>query len=225
MRPFTVGALFILLGIILLQVAFSDKEGKCKYSETFAPCRILQRGCQGDGSCRGREKCCQAECTMECVGPEYKEAKCKYYDTFAPCRILQRGFQEDPSCPGKEKCCQVECAMKCVGPNFKPGSCPNRPSVCPTNIQNGCNTDQDCSGNRKCYHICGYRCTEPVPDEKRGQCPHFRNPNPYAFFPCRKLNTTACKTDEHCGGQQKCCKEYCVHKCRDPVEPTYPFIP
>ncbi|XP_073485096.1 supwaprin-a-like [Aquarana catesbeiana] len=115
MRPFTVGALFILLGIILLQAAFADKEGKFKYYETFAPCRIVERECEGDASCPGRQKCRKVKCTMKCVDPKYKEGKCKY-NIFAPCRIEQGQCEEDESCPGKQKCCNVRCAMRCVDP-------------------------------------------------------------------------------------------------------------
>ncbi|PIO23456.1 hypothetical protein AB205_0086410 [Aquarana catesbeiana] len=69
MRPSTVGALFILLGIILLQAASADKKGQCKFYETFAPCQSITRKCHGDAFCPGKQKCCNVHCTMKCDDP------------------------------------------------------------------------------------------------------------------------------------------------------------
>ncbi|XP_040203981.1 auswaprin-a-like [Rana temporaria] len=53
--------------------------------------------------------------------------------------------------------------------------------------------------------------------EKSGLCPYVGVPNTIMLFRCLSVNDTVCKNDEDCEGQQKCCSESCVNRCRDPV--------
>ncbi|XP_073485099.1 WAP four-disulfide core domain protein 12-like [Aquarana catesbeiana] len=51
--------------------------------------------------------------------------------------------------------------------------------------------------------------------EESGQCPYYKKNE---LVKCGSFDKIACETDEDCGGQQKCCRELCTFKCKDPVE-------
>ncbi|XP_077345447.1 uncharacterized protein LOC143989249 isoform X3 [Lithobates pipiens] len=161
MRPSMVGALFVLLGIILLQVASADKRGSCP---NITPrCAFIKNTCKSDENCPGNKKCCNI-CGYNCEDPvPDKKGKCKFYETFAPCQSITRKCKGDAFCPGKQKCCNVRCTMKCDDPQYKRGSCPNIQTTCDKPIENTCKNDQDCEEDEKCCDICGYNCQKPVP--------------------------------------------------------------
>ncbi|XP_040203352.1 WAP four-disulfide core domain protein 12-like [Rana temporaria] len=50
--------------------------------------------------------------------------------------------------------------------------------------------------------------------ETIGQCPYYKMNE---LVRCDSYDTTACKTDDNCGGLQKCCREICTFKCKYPV--------
>ncbi|XP_040203970.1 WAP four-disulfide core domain protein 8-like isoform X1 [Rana temporaria] len=269
MRPSAIGALSVLLGIILLQVAFAEKIGSCprvyvrcssdKNNDTCKTdedclqdqkccqtcgfnCEVpvsdkpgscpnimvkcatpIEDTCKNDDDCEEDLKCCNL-CGYNCRKPvPDKEGQCKFYETFAPCSSVRKACKGDAFCPNKQKCCNVRCTMECDDPQSekKKGQCPyfkdNELVRCGFVKKTICDIDEDCGGLQKCCReLCTNQCRDPVA-EKSGQCPHVGIPNTHARFVCLKINQTACKTDEDCGGQQKCCSEYCVNKCKEPV--------
>ncbi|XP_077345448.1 uncharacterized protein LOC143989249 isoform X4 [Lithobates pipiens] len=159
MRPSMVGALFVLLGIILLQVASADKSGSCP---NITPrCAFIKNTCKSDENCPGNKKCCNI-CGYNCEDPvPDKRGSCP--NITPRCAFIKNTCKSDENCPGNKKCCNI-CGYNCEDPvPDKRGSCPNIQTTCDKPIENTCKNDQDCEEDEKCCDICGYNCQKPVP--------------------------------------------------------------
>ncbi|XP_077341360.1 uncharacterized protein LOC143986826 [Lithobates pipiens] len=190
------------------------KPGTCPNIK--ANCASVKNTCKSDQDCDGNKKCCNL-CGYNCQKPvPDKPGSCP--NIMAKCAFIKNTCKSDQDCDGNKKCCNM-CGYNCQKPvPDKKGQCKLYETFAPCrSINRKCQGDAFCPGKQKCCNVqCTMKCDDPK-SEKNGQCPHVGIPNTHAFFVCRKINTTACKTDEECGGQQKCCSEYCVNKCKDPV--------
>ncbi|XP_073480889.1 WAP four-disulfide core domain protein 12-like [Aquarana catesbeiana] len=115
MRPSKVGALFILLGIILLQVASAERIGSCPH--VYVRCTSVKNTCKIDEDCLGDQKCCET-CGYNCEDPvPDKSGSCPNIksECTTPIENIENTCKNDQDCDGDEKCCQT-CGYNCHKP-------------------------------------------------------------------------------------------------------------
>ncbi|XP_073480905.1 uncharacterized protein [Aquarana catesbeiana] len=207
-----------------------DKPGSCPVPpERCLKAPRLDGICTKDHQCPGQQKCCVRLCEYDCVAPEKfeKSGECPHvgppgtFIRYACKSVNTTACVNDADCEGHQKCCSEFCVNKCREPMDKPGSCPVPPERClkAPRLDGICTKDHQCPGQQKCcVRLCEYDCVAPEKFEKSGECPHVGPPGTFIRYSCKSVNTTACVNDADCEGHQKCCSEFCVNKCREPMD-------
>ncbi|MEE6521077.1 hypothetical protein FKM82_019110, partial [Ascaphus truei] len=74
-------------------------------------------GCEWDGDCDGKAKCCYSGCSKRCLLPlEDKTGSCPYFNS-STCRNVKPFPDEchsDDQCHGSDRCCCFNCRRQCV---------------------------------------------------------------------------------------------------------------
>ncbi|XP_077345422.1 uncharacterized protein LOC143989233 isoform X4 [Lithobates pipiens] len=219
-----------------------EKSGQCPHvgpPGTFMLFKcpsVNTTACVNDVDCKGHQKCCSELCVNKCRDPVgeptvvEKSGQCPHVGLpgtiirYACKSVNTTACVNDADCEGHQKCCSEFCVNKCREPMDKPGTCPVPPERCfkAPRLDGICTKDHQCPGHQKCcVRLCEYACVAPEKFQKSGQCPHGGLPGTIMQNTCKSVNTSACVNDVDCEGQQKCCNELCVNKCRDPMcEPS-----
>jgi len=112
-------------------------------------CMLMYLVCQDgtDISVKHRGRC------FDKVSPPGEQfSRCPKLNPMPGCSLGMTGCSGDSECPDGQFCClQRDCTRQCYAPE-KPGQCPVfKRKACPLIFKpDGCSTDWDCAGDRKC---------------------------------------------------------------------------
>ncbi|XP_077346511.1 uncharacterized protein LOC143990351 [Lithobates pipiens] len=82
-----------------------------------------------------------------------------------------------------------------------PVQCPNWKLTCTSDdIEDACDTDQDCLEEKRCCDVCGRKCFEPETLAKLTQCPVL-----IEFLLEGQVTLDCCESNQDCDPEQKCC--------------------
>lgn len=108
--------------------------------------------------------------------PGEQFSRCPKLNPMPGCSLGMTGCSGDSECPDGQFCClQRDCTRQCYAPE-KPGQCPVfKRKACPLIFKpDGCSTDWDCAGDRKCCSDgCSKECSSSFPRQDGGKmlCP------------------------------------------------------
>jgi len=161
--------------------------------------------------------------------PSQKPGTCPVYAPPAGGPVMTSCIAKcsnDSWCGCSQKCCSRGCTRLCVNPiPPKSGYCPQAGPLFAKGVNKplqSCTDDNECDADLKCCARAAYNrfCVKPtdvMPPAKPGNCPAVM----LGAMACRMFDSPpvdACKSDDECGGDTKCCNTACCKRqCTKPV--------